>query len=62
MVLKDLRKLPQFGSEFMGKVYKAKLVNDTTQKIAFLSKLPGNLGDMIMKDLDDQKKTLDQIY
>ena len=46
----------------MAKVFKAKLSNDSVQKISFLSKLPGNLGDMILKDLEVQTKTIDQIY
>ena len=50
--LKDLNFLDQFGNDYMTKIYKANLTNDSTQKIAFLSKLPGNLGDLIMKDLD----------
>lgn len=62
MELKDLEYLDQFGKDFMAKVFKANLSNDTTQKISFLSMLPGNLGDFIMKDLDVQNKKIDQIY
>jgi len=62
MELKDLKDLDQFGSDYMSKVYKANLANDSTQKISFLSKLPGNLGDMIMKDLETQGKRVDQAY
>lgn len=46
----------------MAKVFKDNLSNDVAQKISFLSKLPGNLGDLIMKDLDVQNKRLDQVY
>ena len=46
----------------MEKVFKANLSNDTAKKKSFLSKLPGNLGDLIMKDLDVQNKKIDQIY
>lgn len=62
MELKDLKDVDQFGSEYMSKVYKACLNNDSTQKVAFLSKLPGNLGDMIMKDIEVQGKKIEQIY
>ena len=46
----------------MSKIYKENLTNDSTQKVLFLSKLPGNLGDLIMKDLDIQGKKIEQIY
>ena len=46
----------------MAKVFKANLSNDTAKKISFLSKLPGNLGHLIMKDLDVQNNKIDQIY
>ena len=62
MELKDLKDLDQFGSEYMAKVFKAKMNNDPTQKITFLSELPGNLGDMIMKDIEVQNKKIEQIY
>jgi len=62
MELKDLKHLDQFGKEFMARVFKANLFNDLAQKIAFLSKLRGNLGDLIMKVLEIQMKSLDQIY
>ena len=62
MVCTDLKRLPQFGQEFMTKVYKVGLMNDQTQKISFLSKIPGNLGDMVMNDIKTQQKTLNQIY
>lgn len=59
MELKYLKFLEYFGQEFMEKIYKANIFNDSTQKIAFLSKLPGNLGDLISKDLEVQNKTID---
>lgn len=59
MELKDLKYLDQFSKDFMAKVFKANLSNDVAQKISFLSKLPGNLGDLVMKDLDVQMKRLD---
>lgn len=59
MELRDLKYLEQFGKDFMAKFFKANLSNDTAQKITFLSKLPGNLGDLIMKDLDVQSKNID---
>lgn len=62
MELKDLKDLNHFGNDYMSKVYKANLTNDSTQKISFLSKLPRNLGDMIMKDLEVQGKKIDQTY
>lgn len=62
MELKDLKYLDQFNKYFMAKVFKSNLTNDVAQKISFLSKLPGNLGDLVMKDLDVQNKRLDQIY
>ena len=62
MELKDLKFLDQFGNDYMAKIYKANLTNDPTQKISFLSKLPGNLGDLIMKDLEVQGKKIDQTY
>ena len=62
MELKGLKLLDQFGHEYMTKVYKANLTNDAAQKIAFLSKLPGNLGDLRMKDLENQRKIIDQIH
>lgn len=43
----------------MAKIFKANLSNDIAHKITFLSKLPGNLGDLIMKDLDVQSKMID---
>lgn len=46
----------------MEKFFKENLSNDIAQKVAFLSKLPGSLGDLIMKDLDVQNKCIDQIY
>jgi len=39
MKLKDLKFLDQFGQDFMAKICKANLSNDSTQKVAFLSKL-----------------------
>jgi len=62
MELKYLKFLDQFGNEYMAKIYKAYLTNDSTQKISFLSKLPGNLGDLIMKDLEVQWKRIEQTY
>lgn len=62
MELKDLKDLDQFRSEYMAKVFKSSLNNDPTQKVAFLSKLPGNLADMIMKDIEVQGKKIEQIY
>lgn len=62
MELKYAKYFKEFGDEFMGKVFKANLANDSVQKISFLSKLPGNLGDMILKDLENQNKTVDHIY
>ena len=62
MELKDLKFLDQFGNEYMEKIYKANLTNESTQKISFLSKLQGNLGDLIMKDLEVQGKKIEQIY
>ena len=62
MELKDIKFLDQFGNDYMAKVYKANLTNDSTQKISFLSKLPGNLGDLIMKDLEVQGKKIEQTY
>jgi len=62
MELKDLKHLDQFSKEFMARILKANLFNDLAKKIAYLSKLPGNLGDLIMKDLEIQMKSLDQIY
>ena len=59
MELKDVKFLEQFGNEYMSKVFKANLSNDTVQKVSFLSKLPGNLGDLILKDLEVQNKSLD---
>lgn len=61
MELKDLKYFDQFSKDFMAKVFKANLSNDVAQKISFLSKLPGNLGDL-MKYLDVQSKRLDQDY
>jgi len=62
MELKDLKYLEAFGQGFMAKVYKENLSNDSVQKISFLSKLPRNLGDLISKDIELQRKTVDQIY
>lgn len=62
MELKDLKYLEAFGQDFMAKVYKANLSNDSVQKISFLSKLPGNLGGLISKDIELQSKTIDHIY
>nr|AXB54821.1 polyprotein [Pinus nigra virus 1] len=62
MELRDLKYLDQFGKDFMAKVFKANLFNDLAQKVSYLSKLPGNLGDLIMKDLEVQMKSLDQVY
>jgi len=62
MELKNLQDLDQFGSDYMAKFFKAGLNNDLAQKIAFLSKLPGNLGDMVMKDIEVQGKKIEQIY
>ena len=62
MELKDLKFLDQFVNDYMSKVYKANLTNDSTQKISFLSKLPSNLGDLIMKDLEVQGKKIEQTY
>lgn len=62
MELKDLKYLQAFGQDFMAKVYKENLSNDSVQKISFLSKLLGNLGDLISKDIELQSKTIDQIY
>ena len=62
MELKYLKYFDQFSRDFMPKVFKANLSNDVAQKNYFLSKLPGNLGDLIMKDLDVQNKRLDQVY
>ena len=41
---------------------KSNLSNDSFQKSSFLSILPGNLGDLISKDTELQRKTIDQIY
>ena len=60
MELKDIKFLDQFGNDYMAKIYKANLTNDSTQKISFLSKLPGNLGDLILKDLEVQGKNIEQ--
>lgn len=46
----------------MAKFFKENISNDIAQKIAFLSKLPRNLGDLIIKYLDVQNKRIDQIY
>lgn len=62
MELKDLEFLDQFGNDYMAKIYKANLANDSTWKISFLSKLPGNLGDLIMKDLEVQGKRIEHTY
>ena len=62
MELKDLKFLDQFGTDYMSKVYKANLTNDSTQKISFLSKMPSNLGDLIMKDLEVQGNKIEQTY
>lgn len=59
MELKDLIYFNQFSKYFMAKVFKANLSNDVAQKIYFLSKLLGNPGDLIMKDLDVPNKRLD---
>ena len=60
--MKALKFLDQFGNDYMAKIYKANLANDSTQKISFMSKLPGNLGDLIMKDLEVQGKNIEQTY
>ena len=62
MSLSDLKKFPDFSYDYMTKVYKAGLMNDTPQKIAFLSKLPANLGDMVLKDIEQSGKIIEQIY
>lgn len=62
MELKDLKYLEYFGQDFMAKVYKGNLSNDSVQKISFLSKLPRNLGDLASKDIELQSKSIDQIY
>lgn len=62
MELKDLKYLDQFSKNYMAKVFKVSLTNDLAQKISFLSKLPGNLGDLVTKDIEMQLKSLDQIY
>ena len=62
MELKDLKYLDQFGKDFMAKVFKANLSIDIAQKISFLSKLPRNVGDIIMKVIDVQNKKIDKIY
>ena len=62
MELKDLKFLDQFGNDFMSNISKDNLTNDSTQKISFMSKLPGNLGDLIMKDLEVQGKKVEQTY
>ena len=46
----------------MSKVFKANLFNDSTKKFHFLSKLPGNLGDLIMNDLDVQNKNINFLF
>ena len=62
MSLSDLKKFLDFSHDYMTKVYKAGLMNDTPQKIAFLSKLPANLGDMVLKDIEQSGKIIEQIY
>lgn len=62
MELKDLKFLGTFGQDFMAKVYKTNLSNDSTRKVAFISKILGNLRDLIFKGLKIQGKSIDQIY
>ena len=62
MELKDIKFLDHFGNDYMEKIYKANLTNDSVQKISFLSKLTGNLGDLITKDLEVQGKKIEQTY
>lgn len=62
MDLKDLKHLDQFSKDFMAKVFKGGLTNYVAQNFSFLSRLLGNLGDLVMKYLDMQNKRLDQIY
>jgi len=54
--------LESFGQDFMAKVYKENISNDLVQKNLFLSKMAGNLGDLIFKDIEVQNKIVDQIY
>lgn len=62
MELKDLRYLEQFGHEYFRLVMKEQLSNDLPTKISFLSKLPNNIGDLVIKDLENKGKFVEGIY
>jgi len=62
MELKDARRLEEFSKEYFRLVITTELSNDFITKVTFLSKLPRNIGDLVMKDLEERDRKLQAIY
>lgn len=62
MELKDAKRLEEFSKEYFRLVITTELRNDLMTKVTFLSKLPHNIGELVMKDLEERDRKLEAIY
>lgn len=62
MELKDAKHLDEYSREYFRLVMTTELRNDLITKVTYLSKLPNNIGDLVLKYLEEKGKSLQTIY
>jgi len=62
MEVKDAKHLDEYSREYFRLVMTIELSSDLMTKVTYLSKLPNNIGDLVLKDLEEKGKSLQTIY